>query len=437
MRILLTNNTLDDRAGTELYLCEVAEALQAAGHEPVCFSLNLGKMAARLAERGIPVSDDLRALPGPPDVIHGQHFIETTLAAMTWRQVPVISFCHGPEAWQEAACQLPNVVRWIAVDASSRRRLVEDEGIDPARVTTLLNHFDERRFQPRAPLPAKPQKALIASNYLTPRHPAVLAARAACEAKGIALHTAGRHLGGIVENMETLLPQFDIVFGKARILIEAAAVGCAVVQLEYFGAGLLGQMENYDTLRAHNFGYHTMGLPLDAAVIGHELDRYDAADAALFSQRIREEATLQKTMASLIPLYAEAMTHPSPDYDPALEAGDFLRFHLRLSKLPLKDLRKTTHVPLRLPAFPIRPGGLAESWEHLTSRHVSAHSQKLEKLGRLITDLRREQEKSAAKITQLRGKLALLSEKHTRLKLDSKKPRSLWQKLRTFLGRHD
>src|SRR5690606_24085989 len=108
MRILFTNNTLAHRAGTELYVRDAARELQARGHEVAAFSLELGEVALELTAAGIPVTDDLRALPWPPEVIHGHHQIETTLAALTFPRVPVVSFCHGPRAWQESPCRQPS-----------------------------------------------------------------------------------------------------------------------------------------------------------------------------------------------------------------------------------------------------------------------------------------------------------------------------------------
>ena len=466
MKILLTNNTLASRAGTELYLCEVVEELLAAGHEPMCFSLHLGEIAERLARLGVPVSDDLRAFSAVPDVIHGHHFIETTLAAMTFRAVPVISFCHGPEAWQESGCRLPNVVRWVVVDEACRRRLIEDEGIDPSRVVTLLNHYDERKFYPRTPLPAKPRKALIISNYLTLDDPAVHAVRTACAAREIELHTAGEKLGGVVENTETLLPQYDLVFAKSRCVIEALAVGCAAMQVEYFGAGNLVRSENFDELRRYNFGYRTMKFPADSDHIGREIDLYNADDAGRVAKRIREEATLQKTMASLLPLYAEAaaLQGSLPDYDPAIAAADFLRFQLYLSKKPMDDLRKKLGIPLRLPTSPIAPGDLGETWKKLCAPHTLASAETIARLQHDVrlstetslhleaenirlqsknTQLReriiRLQDRTDEQIESLQKKLALLSEKHNAHKLRSKKPpapprRTLFQKFRRLLG---
>ena len=75
LRVLLTNNTLALRAGSELYLRDVALALLARGHTPIAYSPTLGEMADDLRRATIPVIDDLRHLGEPPDVIHGQHVL--------------------------------------------------------------------------------------------------------------------------------------------------------------------------------------------------------------------------------------------------------------------------------------------------------------------------------------------------------------------------
>ncbi len=462
MRILLTNNQISTRTGSELYLCEIAEALHAAGHDVACFSLTCGPLSERLKSLGIPVSDDLRALPRQPDVIHGQHIIETTLAAMTYRTVPVVSFCHGPEAWQENACKLPNVVHWVAVDYACHRRLVEDEQIDPDRVTVLLNHYDERKYQPRTPLPAKPRKALLLSNNLNPQHPAFAAISSACALHGIELSTAGANLGGRVENVEQLLPQFDLVFAKARTAIEALAVGCAVVQAEHFGAGQLVRTENFNELRPLNFGYRSMTYPLTVEHFSEQIAKYDAQDAGEVSRRIREEATLSATMTNLLALYehAIAMKASLQDYDPSIAAADFLRMHLYLSKLPMDSLHQAPGECLRLPTGVIPAGAVAECWARISTPHI-AWAQKNSDALRSLAEQKQAEEKnqaaikreerkqnSARKTQELISELAAVKAELAKFrtdarekvkhksKLSAQKSRTLLQRVRGYFAQH-
>ncbi len=48
MRILLTNNSLGGRAGTELYVRDIAIELMRRGHRPVAYSTKLGTVAEEL-----------------------------------------------------------------------------------------------------------------------------------------------------------------------------------------------------------------------------------------------------------------------------------------------------------------------------------------------------------------------------------------------------
>ncbi len=227
MRILFTNNALGELAGTERYTRDVALAMKSRGHECAVFTLAPGVVAAALQEAGVPVVNDLRELGEGfvPDVIHGHHLFETSLAAMSFPRTPVLSFCHGPVAWQEAPCRLPNVAGWIAVDETCRKRLVEGEGIPAERVNLLLNFVDTEVFRERPePLPPRPARALVFSNTMADCE-ALRVVEKACEKRGIELEVAGNKAGTATTSPEQLLPRYDLVFAKAKAAIEAMASG--------------------------------------------------------------------------------------------------------------------------------------------------------------------------------------------------------------------
>src|SRR6185436_18076478 len=95
LRVLITNNTLADRAGTELYVRDLALALLDRGHQPIAFSAYLGTVAAELRSATVPVIDRLDALAEPPDVIHGHHHVEALLALTHFPDTPALFICHG------------------------------------------------------------------------------------------------------------------------------------------------------------------------------------------------------------------------------------------------------------------------------------------------------------------------------------------------------
>ncbi|PYT13342.1 MAG: hypothetical protein DMG59_20700, partial [Acidobacteria bacterium] len=194
MRVLLTNNTLANRAGTELYVRDVAIELLRRGHHPVAYSTHLGPVAEELRAATVPVIRSLDCLGEPPDIIHGHHHYDT-LAAMTWFPVaPAVYFCHGWLPWEEAPLHFPRILRYVAVDELCRERLIAEGGIAADRIDLILNFFDESLFPRREPLPAWPRKALVFSNTFD-ENSDLPVLRKACERCGIELHAVGIAMG--------------------------------------------------------------------------------------------------------------------------------------------------------------------------------------------------------------------------------------------------
>ncbi|HEX9942364.1 MAG TPA: glycosyltransferase family 4 protein [Thermoanaerobaculia bacterium] len=151
MRVLLTNRSLVFRAGSELYLSELAGRLLARGHSPIAYSPRLGPVAEALRAATIPVVDRLDAIGEPPDLIHGQHHLETLTALLHFSGVPAVHVCHGWVPWEEVPPRFPRILRYVAVDFTTRERLVSEQGIPPERVEVILNFVDLERFRPRDP----------------------------------------------------------------------------------------------------------------------------------------------------------------------------------------------------------------------------------------------------------------------------------------------
>ena len=108
MRILFTNAGLRNHAGTELWVRDVALALQRRSHEVAAYSTVLGEVADELRDGGVVVVDRLEALPWEPEIIHGHHHAETMTALVHFGGVPAIYVCHGVAPWQEAPPSAPS-----------------------------------------------------------------------------------------------------------------------------------------------------------------------------------------------------------------------------------------------------------------------------------------------------------------------------------------
>lgn len=305
-RILITNHFLRGRTGSELYVCELATSLLRLGHTPIVYSPQLGPSAHELRKATVPVVDDLDAVASPPDVIHGQHHVETMTALLRFPNTPAIFFCHGWLPWEETPPKHPRILRYVAVDETCRDRLVCESGVPEERVSVILNSVDVEQFLPRAPLPSKPARALVFSNRAS-ESTHLGAVREACRRTGLSLDVIGSDSGNVSAQPENVLGQYDIVFAKARCALEALAVGNAVVLCDTVGVGPMVTTVEIDRLRRLNFGIRTLDRDVEPEVLQREIARYDAQDAAEVSRRIRTTAGRHEALDQIMVLYRDVV----------------------------------------------------------------------------------------------------------------------------------
>ena len=312
LRVLITNNTLDARAGSELYVRDLAVGLLRRGHAPVAYSSVLGEVADELRAASIPVLDDLHSLSVAPDVIHAHHHLDAMCAMLRFPTVPAVFVCHGWQPWQEQPPVFPAIRRYVGVDDVCAERILTTPGVDPARVRTVYNAVDLTRFGRRPdPLPDRPRSALIFSNYASEDN-YVGTIREACRAASIErVDVIGRGTGTAVDRPELALPQYDLVFAKARCALEAMAVGAAVIVADYSGLGGMVTPENVEAMRRLNFGLRTMQRwPLTVEAVTREIARYHAESSAAVCAFIRSNADAEGTIDQFERLYEEALTEP-------------------------------------------------------------------------------------------------------------------------------
>jgi hypothetical protein len=90
MRILITAFSCATRTGVEVYVRDVAVSLLKRGQVPIVYSPHLGELAQELRSLTIQVVDDLNTIVAPPDLIHGQHHLETMMALLHFPGVPAV-----------------------------------------------------------------------------------------------------------------------------------------------------------------------------------------------------------------------------------------------------------------------------------------------------------------------------------------------------------
>jgi hypothetical protein len=309
LRVLITNNTLDRRAGTEVWTRDLAIGLLRRGYLPVAYSPVLGDVAEEMRWATVPVVNDLSAVVAPPDLIHGQHHLDAMCAMLRFPGVPAVYMCHGFLPWEETPPAFPSIRRYIAVDDLCRERLLTSPGIDGDRVRIVRNSVDLSCFRPRPPLAASPRAALIFSNI--PAGPAfVEPIREACRRTGIAqVDVAG--LGGNLPTSTpaTLLAKYDVVFAKGRSALEALALGCAVIVAEFPGIGGIVTPENVSAFREWNFGLRLLQrAPVTVDAIVAELQKYDPHASCQVTRWIRDHASLDRALDEVEACYREALS---------------------------------------------------------------------------------------------------------------------------------
>jgi hypothetical protein len=330
LRILIANATMATLTGTETYVRDLTLGLLRGGHTPVVYAPELGELAGVLRKATVPVVDRLGAMAVTPDVIHGNHNTEMLSALLHFPGVPAAFFCHSWTDWVSAPFAHPRVLAYVAVDDTCRDRLVCESGVPEERVRVVLHAADLARFRPRAPLPARPRRALVFSNNAN-RWTHLAAVREACARAGIELDVIGAGANTQTPRPEELLGDYDLVFAKARCALEALAVGAAVILCDAAGCGPLVTTEGLDRLRRLNFGIRTLTGKAEPELLLGEIGRYDAADAAEVSRRVRAASDLSSVVDETVAVYEDVIEEfgSLPPCDPAEEAraaAEYLRW---------------------------------------------------------------------------------------------------------------
>ena len=300
MKVLLTTLELGSYSGLPLYTRDVALELKRQGHAPEIYALNKGRVSQELVAANIPVAESPSHIKTQPDIIHGQHRVSTLISIKQFRRTPGMFICHNHTFWGDQAPFHPRILRYFGVSRVCMERLRKD-GVPENMIRFLGNFVDTNRFLPRPPLPSKPRKALVFSNYATDQThlPAVAEA---CRRASLDLDVIGMH-AKYVPDPENTLGKYDIIFAKGRAAIESMAVGAAVILCDFSGVGPMVTLSEFDKLRLMNFGFQTLTQPLHPENILSQIARYDPEEALLIRNLVRSTASLHKAVKNLVATY--------------------------------------------------------------------------------------------------------------------------------------
>jgi hypothetical protein len=304
MRVVVFHGALGALSGGEVNARDWALGLKARGHRVVAFTVCPGALAEQVRNAGVPVVSDPAAISDPPDIMFGTGVHDVAMLVARFPEVPAIQVAQVWDHWNSYPCPLPQVVLHVAVDELNAELLINEFGVARERVRIVHNAVDTARLPVRRqPLPPRPRRALIFTKHELAY---VEAVRAACEARAIAVDVVGYPAGRPIDDPVAAMAEYDLVIGSARVALEGAVAGAAVLVADFRGLAGMLSLGNLELFRRHNFGREVL-RPGDSLAIGAEIDRYDAADAAAVSAALRRDATLERQIDRLEAVFAEAI----------------------------------------------------------------------------------------------------------------------------------
>ncbi len=338
MHILITNHALQKRTGSELYTLELSTALKSRGIDVSVYSPHLGSIASQIQQHSIPVYADLSRMKDTPDLIHGQHYLETMSAIERFRSTPAIFVCHGIAPWQETPPLHPNILRYYGVSALVTAKIIYS-GVELRKpVIQVQNWVDVERFQRKNIIRDTPKKALIVSNSTYDIAPITLA----CRDLGIDLKKIGAGFAYTSENIHEEFLAADIVFAVGRTAIEALATGCCLIPASGDGAAELVNDSNFSQCQSGNFAIGLLSREkFTVEFIKNEIIKYSRDDVAAVCKLVRESQSLTVGINRWMNEYRQclkAVSSEKQSYKPTSPYGITIKSQLYRTRQELRNL---------------------------------------------------------------------------------------------------
>ena len=324
--VLLATLWMKGFSGTPVVTRNIARGLLGRGWRVAVYAREIGGAANQLLTASIPVINELGKLGVAPDLIQFTHHPTGVPTLVAFPDAPLIQFCQDADAWHEHPVDLERIRRHLAVDEACRDRLVLQGGIPNGETGLLLNAIDVMRTPRSAnPPPDRPRRALIVANRHAGHVPAI---EAACGAMGVETTTVGYGVGKPIDGLEPLMLKADVVFGAARVALEAMAVGCAAIVCDARGFAGLATPEVFDDWRLKNFGRRVLLRPVTPQAVKDALAAYDAAAAFAVTERVRAECSLERQLDQLEAIYEQVLADHAAagPVDRAREASDLAAY---------------------------------------------------------------------------------------------------------------
>jgi hypothetical protein len=310
VKILLGTHHLEIRAGSELFTAELANSIQASGHDVAVFTFIKGEFAGLIEANGIPVfsPDDTNAMARfAPDIVQTCH-------------IPCAHFLRSV---------VPDVIRVHAMlgvippmeapplegDAFSLGLAVSEEVLDRINKTTFgrdvetaifRNWFDEKvvMTSTRALNSHGRLRVAVITNHIAPE---LIEALTALDATGDVEvdYFGAQQRSAVVDGR--LLAKYDLVISIGRTALLAAACGVPCIMADIHGSDGLLTVDNLDRVRTVNFSGRLQKDPITKTHVQVELAKIRSYDSEQLRNRIAAEYSLASRTAWLLTRYEELL----------------------------------------------------------------------------------------------------------------------------------
>jgi hypothetical protein len=274
VRIVVSTHSLEGLGGVETYVATLSDQLQRNGHEVWAYARTVGKGAELADLMGVRVVTSPSELPADLDAAIPQDAPGALEIFAASPDLPQIFVSHTELFDVGLPPQVPGAIQAIVTLYQRAHDRVVAQAVE-LPIERLRQPVDITRFKPTSVLAERPRRAVAFGNYVTgPRREAI---ERGCAAAGIEFEAAGSVAGGLQLRPEETLNNFDIVFGKGKIVHEAMGCGRAVYVLDHNGAEGWVTADNYELLVRDNFGGRSQPRPFTAESLAADLRNYDPA----------------------------------------------------------------------------------------------------------------------------------------------------------------
>lgn len=269
IKFLLGNNTFSLLAGSETWTYTLAIQLKKMGHSVHCFSPDLGFVAQKLIDAGIPCFKDLSSSGVKPfsivleekvdhdyDVIIANHNHIVKYLRAQYPRKPIISTIHGIIHEDENGNMAPEhpalesgVQQFVSVSEEVQALLREKYNIDSI---VVRNFLDTDHFRAKRKIAKVPKQILFNSNYNLPDDQEVKILREVAKHYKVKLAAIGQNFAPTQDPM-TAIESSDIVIGMGRSVLEGLSAGRPSIVFGRWGYGGLIALGNFEQLRSTNF----------------------------------------------------------------------------------------------------------------------------------------------------------------------------------------